>query len=132
MNYRKATVLLCLTLFIAFSAFTSVGKRKHLIRKWMPEKITIGEKVKTFDDDEKDKSLEFLKNGKYAKDGGDESGKWELSKNGKTLTMEGGEFEGIWTVVELNKKRCTMSFTKHEEKITLYMIPFVEKGKKKD
>ena len=134
MNYKTTTILTCLALFITLSAFTPVadfGKRKHLIGKWMPKKIKIGENIKTFEDGDGDSSLEFLKNGKYIKDGGkgrDAEGKWELSKNGKKLTMEGGKFNGAWTIDELNNKLCTISLTKDIDNIvTIFLVPYKKK-----
>lgn len=118
----------CFALFITLSAFTSViegDKKKLLIRRWMPEKMVMGENTKEFDlNDGRERSIEFKDNGKYAKDGKADSGTWTLSEDGKSLKLEGGRFAADWTVEKLTKKRLTMSASKNGEKATLYLIPY--------
>ncbi|EAY27338.1 hypothetical protein [Microscilla marina] len=134
-TYTKAMIT-CFTLLVALSAFTPVvdaGKEKLLIRKWMPEKIVMGEHTKEFDlDDGEERSIEFKKNGKYAKDGEPDSGSWKLSEDGKKLIMEGGEFGSEWTIDELSKCRCTITTGKNGESATLYLIPYKAPVKKKE
>lgn len=124
----------CFALFIALSAFTftsNLGKKKLLIGRWMPEKIVMGDNTKEFDlNDGQERSIEFKENGKYAKDGKEESGNWTLSKDGKKLSLEGGAFEAEWTVDELSKKRCTISTSKDGKNATLYLIPYKAPKKK--
>lgn len=131
---NKKTTWGALALFIALSAFTmsaDFGGKKDLIGRWMPEKAVIGDQTEEFDlSDGKERSVEFMKDGKYQKDGKEEGGgTWTLSD--KKLTLTGGRFAGEWTIKELNKKRLTMSMMRGGQEATLYMIPY-KKPKKKD
>ncbi|WP_299465594.1 hypothetical protein [uncultured Microscilla sp.] len=134
-TYTKAMAA-CFALLIALSAFTPVAdadKKKLLIRKWMPEKVVMGERTKEFDPtDGEERSIEFKENGKYAKDGDPDSGSWKLSEDGKKLILEGGEFGSEWTIDELSKGRCTITTSKNGESATLYLIPYKAPVKKKE
>ena len=139
MKSVKLTTLAVLAIFITLSSFTLsssslVGGKKHLIGKWMPEKIKMGEHEKVFDlNDGEERSIEFKANGKYYKDSSEEeSGTWSLNKKGDKLTINNGKFAGDWTVKELTKERCTISATKEGQEATLYMIPYKKPTKKKD
>lgn len=135
MTTYKKTLWACMALFITLSAFTTLpdfGKRKHLIGKWMPEKVEMEGKTKTFDpNDGEERSIEFTKDGKYLKDGS-EGGTWNINRKGNVLTIKGGEFEADWSVKELNKKRCTIEATKKGRTATLYLIPYKKVTTKKD
>ncbi|OJJ16826.1 hypothetical protein BKI52_33520 [marine bacterium AO1-C] len=123
-----------LALLITLSSFTLILDKKDLIGKWTPEKIQMGEDVKTFDlNDGEERSIEFTEDGKYFKDSSKEGGgTWKMNEKGDKLTIEGGEFAGEWTVKELTKKRCTIALSRDGREATLFLIPYKKTAKKKD
>jgi len=97
--------LLALLIAVSFASCKK-GPQKLLVKKWKLTEI-VSPKIK----DEQTKkqmyasvTFDFKENGNYdiagLKDGGDQ-GKWELSKDGKTLTTKSIDGKGDMSVIEL-------------------------------